>query len=354
MGQTIQIEKAVSLKEKPDVSTVKFGTVFTDYMFSSNYTPEHGWEEPSIVPYQNLEISPAANGIHYGQSVFEGLKAYKNGDEVLLFRPDENFKRLNTSLERLAMPKINEEVSLNALYELIKLERDWVPGGPGQSLYIRPFVFADEAFLGVRSARTYQYNIILSPVAGYYGGQLDPTAIYVEDDFVRAVRGGVGDIKCAGNYAASILAQQKAAEMGYEQVLWLDGVEQKYVEEVGSMNIFFVRNNELITPKLNGSILSGITRKSLIELAEYKGYTVKEERIHIDELQAGLKDGSVTEIFGSGTAAVISPVGRMRIHGEDYVVNDNQVGPVAEDLYSHYTGIQYGHLEDPFGWIVRI
>lgn len=176
----------------------------------------------------------------------------------------------------------------------------------------------------------------------------------MEDDFVRAVRGGVGDIKCAGNYAASILAQQKAAEMGYEQVLWLDGVEQKYVEEVGSMNIFFVRDNELITPKLNGSILSGITRKSLIELAEYKGYTVKEERIHIDELQAGLKDGSVTEIFGSGTAAVISPVGRMRIHGEDYVVNDNQVGPVAEDLYTHYTGIQYGHLDDPFGWIVRV
>lgn len=353
MGQTIQIEKANSLKEKPDMSTVKFGTVFTDYMFSCHYTPEHGWENPSIVPYKNLELSPALQSIHYGQSVFEGLKAYKNDNDILLFRPEENFKRLNRSLERLSMPKINEENALSALKELLQIEADWVPDGPGQSLYIRPFVFADEPFLGVRPSRTYQFLIILSPVAGYSGEVLAPTSIYVEDEYVRAVRGGIGNAKAAGNYAASLLAQQKANNMGYEQVLWLDGVHQEYIEEVGSMNILFVRDGEIITPELNGSILEGITRKSIIELAEYKGYTVKEERVHLDDFLSGIKDGSITEVFGAGTAAVISPVGRMNIHDKEYIINDNQAGEVARDLYDHYTGIQYGRLEDPFGWVQK-
>lgn len=353
MGQTIQIERANSLKEKPDVATVDFGTVFTDYMFSSQYTPEHGWETPSIIPYRNLELSPALQSIHYGQSVFEGLKAYKDGDDILLFRPEENFKRLNRSLERLSMPTINEDEALKALRELLHLEREWVPEGPGQSLYIRPFVFADEPFLGVRPSRTYRFLIILSPVAGYSGAVLDPTSIYVEDEYVRAVRGGIGNAKAAGNYAASLLAQQKANNLGYEQVLWLDGVEQEYIEEVGSMNFFFVRNNEIVTPALNGSILEGITRKSIIELAEYKGYTVREERIHIDEFLQGVKDGSISEVFGAGTAAVISPIGRMNIHDTDYIINDNQAGDVAKDLYNHYTGIQYGRLEDPFGWVQK-
>ena len=354
MSQTLQIEKANQLKEKPDVSTVSFGTVFTDYMFTNKYSPEHGWHEPSILPYQNLELSPSCQAIHYGQSVFEGLKAYKQGDEVLLFRPDENFKRMNQSLTRLSMPEINEENALNALYELLKLERNWVPDGEGQSLYVRPFVFADEPFLGVRPSRTYQFNIILSPVSSYYGAQLSPTSIYVEDDFVRSVRGGVGFAKVSGNYAASLLAQKKANELGYEQVLWLDGVDQKYVEEVGSMNIFFVRDGELVTPELNGSILPGITRKSIIELAEYKGYTVKEEKIHIDELANDLNSGRVTEVFGAGTAVVVSPVGKLNIHGTDYIVNDNQPGEVAQEFYDHLTDIQYGRKEDPFGWVVRL
>ncbi|MFD2830608.1 branched-chain amino acid aminotransferase [Corticicoccus populi] len=353
MGQTIQIEKANSLKEKPDVSNIKFGTVFTDYMFSSHYTPEHGWETPTITPYKNLELSPALQSIHYGQSVFEGLKAYKSGDDILLFRPEENFKRLNRSLERLSMPKINEEDAIKALKELLQLEKDWVPDGPGQSLYIRPFVFADEPFLGVRPSRTYRFLIILSPVAGYSGAALDPTSIYVEDEYVRAVRGGIGNAKAAGNYAASLLAQQKANNLGYEQVLWLDGVHQEYIEEVGSMNIFFVRNGEIVTPELNGSILEGITRKSIIELAEYKGYTVKEERVHIDDFLKGVQDGSISEVFGAGTAAVISPIGRMNIHDTDYIINDNQPGDVAKDLYDHYTEIQYGRLEDPFGWVQK-
>lgn len=354
MTQTLQIERANNLKDKPDVSTVKFGTVFTDYMFTNRYTPEYGWSEPSILPYQNLQLSPSCQALHYGQSVFEGLKAYKNGDDVLLFRPDENFSRMNKSLSRLSMPEINEENALNALYELIKLERNWVPDGPGQSLYIRPFVFADEPFLGVRPSETYQFNIILSPVAGYYGAQLSPTSIYVEDDFVRAVRGGVGFAKASGNYAGSLLAQKKANELGYEQVLWLDGVEQKYVEEVGSMNIFFIRDGELITPKLNGSILPGITRKSIIQLAEYKGYTVKEEAVHIDALAKDLENGRITEVFGAGTAVVVSPVGKLNIHGVDYIVNDNQVGPAAQELYNDLTDIQYGRIEDPFGWVVKL
>ncbi|GAA3716258.1 branched-chain amino acid aminotransferase [Salinicoccus jeotgali] len=354
MTQTLQIERANNLKDKPDVSTVKFGTVFTDYMFTNKYTPEYGWSEPSILPYQNLQLSPSCQALHYGQSVFEGLKAYKNGEDVLLFRPDENFSRMNKSLSRLSMPEINEENALNALYELIKLERDWVPDGPGQSLYIRPFVFADEPYLGVRPSETYQFNIILSPVAGYYGAQLSPTSIYVEDDFVRAVRGGVGFAKASGNYAGSLLAQKKANELGYEQVLWLDGVEQKYIEEVGSMNIFFIRDGELITPKLNGSILPGITRKSIIQLAEYKGYTVKEEAIHIDTLAEDLESGRITEVFGAGTAVVVSPVGKLNIHGVDYIVNDNQVGPAAQELYDDLTDIQYGRIEDPFGWVVKL
>ena len=355
MSQTLQIERANELKHKPDVSTVQFGTVFTDYMFTNKYTPEHGWSGASIVPYQNLQLSPSSQAIHYGQSVFEGLKAYKQGDDILLFRPDQNFKRMNESLSRLSMPEINEENALNALYELLKVERDWVPEGEGQSLYIRPFVFADEPFLGVRPSETYQFNIILSPVGGYYGAtQLNPTSIYVEDDFVRSVRGGVGFAKVSGNYAASLLAQKKANELGYEQVLWLDGVEQKYVEEVGSMNIFFVRDGELVTPQLNGSILPGITRKSLIELAKNKGYTVKEEKIHIDDLVEDIHNGRVTEVFGAGTAAVIAPVGKLNIHGVDYIVNDNQVGKVALDLFNDLTDIQYGRKEDPFGWVVRL
>ncbi|MEK4555969.1 branched-chain amino acid aminotransferase [Jeotgalicoccus sp. FSL K6-3177] len=354
MTQQLQITKARTLKEKPEVAGIPFGSYFTDHMFSMDYSAELGWHDASIVPYAPFEISPSAQALHYGQTVFEGLKAYNVDGEVTLFRPDENFKRLNRSLERMSMPKVDGEFALRALTELLKLEHDWVPDGEGQALYVRPIVFADEPYLGIRPAKNYKMLIVLSPVAGYYGAQLNPTSIFVEDNYVRAVRGGVGEAKFAGNYAASLTAQQKANDLGYEQVLWLDGVHQEYVEEVGSMNIFFVRNGELVTPELNGSILPGITRKSLITLADDLGLNLVEERLHIDDVEAGIKDGSITEVFGAGTAAVIAPVGIMNIHGTDYRINGNEIGEVTQKLYDHLTGIQTGKLEDKHGWVYQV
>jgi branched-chain amino acid aminotransferase len=354
MTQKLQFTKATTLKDKPEVAGITFGSYFTDHMFSMEFSAELGWHNAEIRPYAPIEISPSAQALHYGQTVFEGLKAYNVDDEITLFRPDQNFKRLNKSLERLSMPKIDEAFALEALIELLKIERDWVPSGEGQALYIRPFIYADEPFLGVRPSRHYKFLIILSPVAGYYGSQLDPTSIYVEDEYVRAVRGGVGEVKFGGNYAASLLAQQKATELGYEQVLWLDGVEQKYVEEAGSMNVFFVRDGVVLTPELNTSILPGITRQSLLELAPTLGYEVAEERIPIDDIEAGIKDGSVTEIFGAGTAAVIAPIGKLNIHGTDYYVNDNRIGEVAQKLYDTLTGIQTGKVEDTLGWVKKV
>ncbi|MBM0867501.1 branched-chain amino acid aminotransferase [Staphylococcus auricularis] len=355
MAENVKFVEREQLKEKPDPSDLGFGQYFTDYMLSYEYDSEQGWHDLKIVPYGPIEMSPASQGIHYGQSVFEGLKAYKHNGEVVLFRPDQNFKRINDSLERLEMPKIDEDVLLDGLKQLIDKERDWVPEGEGQSLYIRPFVFATEGVLGVRASNTYQLLIILSPSGSYYGGDsLKPTKIYVEDEYVRAVRGGVGYAKVAGNYAASLLAQTNANQLGYDQVLWLDGVERKYVEEVGSMNIFFVENGRLVTPKLNGSILPGITRKSIIALAKELGYEVEERRISIDELVEAHQRGELTEVFGSGTAAVISPVGVLRYNGEDYVINNNETGEITQELYDKYIGIQSGELDDPQGWRVVV
>lgn len=354
MTQQLQITKARTLKEKPEVAGIPFGSYFTDHMFSMDYSAELGWHNASIVPYAPFEISPSAQALHYGQTVFEGMKAYNVDGEVILFRPDENFKRLNRSLERMSMPKVDGDFALRALTELLKLEHDWVPDGEGQALYVRPIVFADEAYLGIRPAKSYKMLIFLSPVAGYYGAQLNPTSIFVEDTYVRAVRGGVGEAKFAGNYAASLTAQQKANDLGYEQVLWLDGVHQEYVEEVGSMNIFFVRNGDLVTPELNGSILPGITRKSLITLADSLGINLVEERIHINDVEAGIKDGSITEVFGAGTAAVVSPVGIMNIHGTDYRINGNEIGEVTQKLYDNLTGIQTCKLEDKHGWVYQV
>ena len=346
MAENVKFVEREQLKEKPDPSDLGFGQYFTDYMLSYEYDSEQGWHDLKIVPYGPIEMSPASQGIHYGQSVFEGLKAYKHNGEVVLFRPDQNFKRINDSLERLEMPKIDEDVLLDGLKQLIDKERDWVPEGEGQSLYIRPFVFATEGVLGVRASNTYQLLIILSPSGSYYGGDsLKPTKIYVEDEYVRAVRGGVGYAKVAGNYAASLLAQTNANQLGYER---------KYVEEVGSMNIFFVENGKLVTPKLNGSILPGITRKSIIALAKELGYEVEERRISIDELVEAHQRGELTEVFGSGTAAVISPVGVLRYNGEDYVINNNETGEITQELYDKYIGIQSGELDDPQGWRVVV
>ena len=318
MSEKVKFEKRESLKEKPDTANLGFGQYFTDYMLSVDYDADQGWHDMKIVPYAPFEISPAAQGLHYGQAVFEGLKAYKHNGEVVLFRPDQNFKRINNSLARLEMPEVDEEALLEGLKQLVDVERDWVPEGEGQSLYIRPFVFATEGILGVRSSHQYKLLIILSPSGAYYGGDtLKSTKIYVE-------------------------------------VLWLDGVEQKYVEEVGSMNIFFVENGKVVTPALNGSILPGITRKSIIQLAEDLGYEVEERRVSIEELFNAYDKGELTEVFGSGTAAVISPVGTLRYEDREIVINNNEPGKITQKLYDTYTGIQSGKLEDKYGWRVEV
>ncbi|MGK8295208.1 branched-chain amino acid aminotransferase [Staphylococcus arlettae] len=355
MSEKIEFVQREKLKEKPDPTDLSFGKYFTDYMLSYDYDLDKGWHNLQIVPYGPIEISPAAQAIHYGQAVFEGLKAYKHNGEVVLFRPDENFKRINHSLARLEMPQVDEETVLEGLKQLVDIERDWVPEGEGQSLYIRPYVFATEGVLGVRPSYSYKLLIILSPSGSYYGGEsLNPTKIYVEDEYVRAVRGGVGHAKVAGNYAASLLAQTNASKLGYDQVLWLDGVEQKYVEEVGSMNIFFVENGKVITPELNGSILPGITRKSVIELAKQLGYEVEERRVSVEELIESHKQGELTEVFGTGTAAVISPVGQLKYGEQEIIINNNETGPVTQKLYDNYVGIQSGQLADPQNWRVVV
>ena len=353
MVVVFEVEERMPKQQKPDPENLGFGKFFTDYMFSMDYSNEEGWHNKKIIPYQEISMSPASQVLHYGQAVFEGLKAYKTQHGVQLFRPDQNFKRMNRSCERLEIPKIDVEEMVQALKQLVELEKDWIPSGAGQSLYIRPIVFANEPFLGVRPAISYKFLILLSPVGAYYGGgQLSPTRIYVEDEYVRAVRGGVGFAKAAGNYAASLIAQSRAEKLGYDQVLWLDGVEQAYIEEVGSMNIFFVIDNKLVTPELNGSILPGITRKSILELAEHLGYEVEERRISIQEVVDSAKNGSLTEVFGAGTAVVISPVGEIKYKENVLTIGDGNTGKITEELYSAYTSIQSGSKEDPFGWCV--
>jgi branched-chain amino acid aminotransferase len=293
--------------------------------------------------------------LHYGQGVFEGLKAYRtDSGQIQLFRPQENIKRLNRSCRRLCIPEVDEDFALESLKQLIALEKDWVPGASETSLYIRPTIIAMDPFLGVRASHNYRYFIILSPVGAYYPEGFNPVKILVTSELVRAVRGGVGEAKTPGNYAASLLAGEQAHEAGYTQVLWLDGVEQKYLEEVGSMNIFFVIDNEIITPELNGSILPGITRKSVIELAKHWNEKVSERKVSIDELIDAHAAGRLKEVFGSGTAAVISPVGQIKYGDQVITINDNQTGPVAQKYYNAITDIQYGKAEDPLGWVVPV
>ena len=301
--EEIRIERTTAPKQKPDEDHLVFGHEFTDHMFMMDWDKENGWHDPRIVPYGPLTLSPASNCLHYGQETFEGMKAYRSPDgSIRLFRPEENFKRLNNSNERLSMPQIDVDFALKALKTLVTLDADWVPHKPGTSLYIRPFVIATEPSLGAHTSTKYQFIIILSPVGAYYASGLNPVKIYVEDKYVRAVRGGMGFAKTGGNYAASMKAQDVAAEEGFSQVLWLDGVERKYIEEVGAMNVFFVIGDEVVTPALQGSILPGITRKSVIELLKSWGMNVSERRLSIDELEEAYRDGRFTEMFGSGTA----------------------------------------------------
>ncbi|MCI7805041.1 MAG: branched-chain amino acid aminotransferase [Oscillospiraceae bacterium] len=352
----IRMELTASPKEKPtDETKLGFGHIFTDHMFIMNYDTGEGWHDARIVPYQNLSLSPAAMCLHYGQEVFEGLKAYRTAEgKIQLFRPDENFKRLNTSNKRMVIPEIPEEDALQALTTLLNVEKDWVPHTEGASLYIRPFVIATDPYVGVRPADHYLFMIILSPSGAYYSTGLNPVKIYVEDKYVRAVRGGTGFVKTAANYAISLAGQDEAHKQDYEQVLWLDGVEQKYVEEVGSMNIFFVIDGEVITPELTGSVLPGITRKSAIEICRKKGYKVTERRITIQEIADAYDAGKLDEVFGTGTAAVISPVGHLKWNDKIMEINDNKIGEISQMLYDTMTGIQWGKIPDEYGWVVEL
>ena len=351
----VTIKRAKTLKTPPDDSDLSFGTAFTDHMFTMDHDPENGWHNPRIEPYGPFQMDPSTMIFHYGQGIFEGLKAYRTAtNEIHLFRPKENFKRLNRSCQALCIPKIDEAVALNGLKELLTIDRHWIPSASETSLYIRPTIIATDPFLGLRSSFTYRFFIILSPVGAYYPEGFNPIKIWVTKNHVRAVRGGLGEAKTGGNYAASLYATEEAHKEGYTQVLWLDGIKRKDIEEVGSMNIFFVINDELITPELNGSILPGITRDSVLTLAKHWGMSVIERKISIDEVFDTHADGSLQEVFGSGTAAVISPVGEIKYGDKTITIYNGDVGPVAGKLYKAMTDIQYGNCEDPIGWIEKI
>lgn len=354
--QDIKIELTKHPKEKPtDETKLGFGHIFTDHMFIMEYDTGEGWHDARIVPHHSLELDPAAMCLHYGQTVFEGLKAYRTDDNTIqLFRPEENFKRLNKSNERLVIPAVDVDFCVEALKKLIAVDEEWVPHTEGASLYIRPFIIAADPFLGVRPGDKYYFIIILSPSGAYYASGLNPVKIYVEEKYVRAVKGGMGFAKTGGNYAASLIGQDEAHKQDYAQVLWLDGVERKYIDEVGAMNIFFVIGDEVITPELVGSILPGITRKSTIELCKSWGMKVTERRISIDEVAKAYKNGQLKEVFGTGTAAVISPVGQLKWGDMVMLINDNKIGPVSQKLYDTMTGIQWGRIPDEHNWIVKV
>jgi branched-chain amino acid aminotransferase len=352
----LKIQKATTLKEKPqDESKLGFGEIFTDHMFLMNYTEGQGWHDARIIPYADFSLNPAAMVLHYGQAIFEGMKAYRNPEgKVQLFRPMDNLQRFNRSAERLCIPAIDCDFVLDALRQLISLEQDWVPHLQGTSLYIRPFAIATDPQLGVHVAKQYIFAIILSPVGAYYAEGLKPVRIFVENEYVRSVRGGMGFAKAAGNYACSLIADHEAQKKGCAQVLWLDGVERKYIEEVGSMNIMFKIAGKIVTPPLRGSILAGITRDSVLKLAKQLGIEAEERLISIDEVFAAYENGTLEEVFGTGTAAVISPVGGLVWGDREIVINNNEIGPTAQLLYNTLTGIQYGTVEDKQNWVVAL
>ena len=351
----ISVEKTKNPKQKPASDHLVFGSTFSDHMFICDYSTEKGWHDPRIVPYQNISLSPSIMTIHYGQSIFEGLKAYKKADgKVNLFRPIENIRRLNASCRRMCIPEIDEALGLEAIKTLVDIDSDWIPEEPDTSLYIRPFIFATDPYLGVRASNSYSFMIITGPVGAYYKEGMNPVKIYVESNYVRAVVGGLGEAKAAANYAASLKAKVEAKEKGYTQVLWLDGIEKKYIEEVGTMNVFFVLGDEVVTPELTGSILPGITRKSCIDLLKSWGYKMNERRISIQEVYDAHEKGKLKEVFGTGTAAVISPIGELNWNGKAIAIGDGKTGQLSQRLYDTLTGIQYGKLPDPFGWIEKV
>ena len=352
----IKVNLTKTPKQKPqDDSKLSFGEVFTDHMFIMEYNGDKGWENPKIEPFHDITISPAANVFHYGQEIFEGMKAYRTeDDQVFLFRPDMNAKRANNSLERLCMPKIDEKDFVDAVKKLVEVDKEWIPKSSGTTLYIRPFVIGLDPKLSVNASAHYYFIILASPSGAYYAHGINPVSIWVEDEYVRAVRGGVGFTKTGGNYAASLLGQEKAHEKGCEQTLWLDGVERKYIEEVGSMNIFFKIDGKVVTPMLNGSILPGVTRDSIITLCKDFGYEVEERKVSLEELVVSGKNGKLEECFGTGTAAVVSPVGKLVDSNETIVINDNKIGDLTQKLYDTLTGIQCNKIEDKYNWRVKV
>jgi branched-chain amino acid aminotransferase len=307
------------------------------------------------VPYGDISLSPAAMVFHYGQELFEGLKAYRTeSGSVRLFRPEKNVARMNWTCDRLCIPELDPREALEAIKEFVRFERDWIPHEPGYSLYIRPFVIATDPFIGVKASSSYMFIIILSPVGAYYPEGMNPVKIYVETEYVRAVKGGLGFAKAGANYAASLKAQGKAKEIGYAQVMWLDGVERKYIDEVGTMNVMFIADNKILTPSLDGSILPGVTRDSVIHLLKDWGYTVEERRLALSEIIEASEKKTLNEAFGTGTAAVISPIGTLNDSGDIIDINNGEIGPIAKKLYDTITGIQYGRIEDKYGWTVEI
>jgi len=349
----IKIEKSLKDTKIELPEELKFGRTFTNYIFEVDYdASKGGWYNPTIKERKNLDLDPAAMVLHYGQAIFEGLKAYRQpSGKIALFRPEKNFERLNNSNRRLCIPEIDPAMALDALYELIKIEKDWVPNKDGHSLYIRPFVFATDPSLGVRPADNYKFMILLNPVGPYYPTGFKPVPIMATDEYVRAVRKGVGNTKCAGNYAASLLGQREAQKEGYSQVLWLDAIEQKYLEEVGVMNIFVKFKDEVATPMLTGSILPGITRMSVIQILKDWGFNMNERMIEINELVKAYDEGNLEELFGTGTAAVISAISKLKYGDKIMQFSDTEPGELSKKLYDELTGIQWGKKDDRYGWI---
>ncbi len=356
MSYEFKIERTTAPKAKPqDESKLGFGKIFTDHMFIMNYDEGQGWHDGRVVPYGPLQLDPSSMVFHYAQELFEGLKAYRTAEgKIQLFRPQKNIERMNNTCDRLCVPRIDPELALEAIKAVVEVDKDWVPHSEGTSLYIRPFIIATDPFLGVHPAHHLMFIVIMSPVGSYNKEGINPVKIYVERNYVRAVKGGMGFTKTGGNYSASLKAQDDANKLGYAQVLWLDGVERKYVEEVGTMNVFFKINGEVITPSLEGTILSGITRMSCLELLRKWGYNVSERKLPLQEIIDAAHNGTLEEAFGTGTAAVISPIGELFTGDEKLIINEGKIGPTAQKLYDTIVGMQNGVVPDDMGWLVNV
>ncbi len=351
----IRIQKTTNPQTMPPENELGFGKVFTDHMLMVDWEEGKGWYDARIVPFGRIDLHPASTVLHYGAEIFEGLKVYRRKDGgIQMFRPQENVKRMNNSAERMSLPQMDEKDMLELMTTFVKLEERWVPKSFGTSLYLRPFMFGNDEALGVHAVKRATFMIIASPSGSYYKEGINPVGIMIESEDVRTVRGGTGYAKCGGNYAASTRAGERAAKKGYSQVLWLDGVERRYVEEVGAMNVMFKINGEIITPMLTGSILPGITRKSCIEVLRKLGYKVTERLLSIDELVESLEQGTLEEAWGCGTAAVVSPIGKLAFGEKEYVIGEEKIGEVTQKLYDTLTGIQWGKAPDAFGWVYKL